>query len=332
MAAEVKVEPAQTRLAKELKHTSPLVGCRFDPSGKYVFASAQDNTLQRWEIDTGKKVAFAGHKSWVRGLAFCKASNTLFSADYTGKILAWDAAADKPEPARTVEAHAGWVRALAVSPDQKLLASCGNDNMIRLWSVSDGTLVRELAGHACHVYNLAFHPSGTHLTSIDHLGNVKVWNVARGADERTLDAKILHKYDQTFAADIGGARGMTFSPNGKTLACAGFTNVSNAFAGVGEPLIVLFDWASGKQSLLKPAKAFRGTAWGVVWHPSGHVIGVGGGNGGELWFWKADQEKALFTLKLPNNARDLDLHPGNQLVAIPFFDGAVRLYDVTAKK
>ena len=90
------------------------------------------------------------------------------------------------------------------------------------------------------------------------------------------------------------------------LACAGITNVSNAFAGVGNPLVVLFDWASGKQKqLLQPKVKFQGTAWGVIFHPAGFLAGVGGGNGGMLWFWKPDASKDFFTLKLPNNARDL---------------------------
>ena len=49
-------------------------------------------------------------------------------------------------PLRTVEAHQGWVRAVAVSPDGKLLATCGNDNLVKLWNAADGTLVDELRG------------------------------------------------------------------------------------------------------------------------------------------------------------------------------------------
>ena len=90
-----KVDPAKTKLVKELKHNSPLIGCRFDPAGRFVFAGAQDNTVQRWEIATGKRTAFEGHKSWVRALAF--AGDTLFSADgwhlegcpAVGPALAW---------------------------------------------------------------------------------------------------------------------------------------------------------------------------------------------------------------------------------------------------
>src|SRR5947209_10296689 len=104
------VDPARTRMVQELRHNSPLLGCRFDPSGRFVFAGAQDNTVQRWELVTGTKLSFAGHKSWVRALAFEAAGKTLFSADWAGRILAWPIEAVKPVPRLNIDAHKGWVR------------------------------------------------------------------------------------------------------------------------------------------------------------------------------------------------------------------------------
>ncbi|HEY7311721.1 MAG TPA: WD40 repeat domain-containing protein [Gemmataceae bacterium] len=326
-----KIDPAKTHLLKEYKHTSPLIGCRFDPSGRFVFAGCQDNSVVRWHLENGKKTLLAGHKSWLRALAFAAKEKLLFSGDYAGRVLVWPADADEPKPVHTIEAHRGWVRALAVSPDGQTLASCGNDHLVKLWSVPDGRPLRELAGHACHVYNTAFHPDGKHLVSADLKGVVKVWDLAKGESVRELDAKVLHKYDPSFKADIGGVRGMAFSPDGTLLACAGITNVSNAFAGVGNPLVVLFDWAAGKpKQLLKPKVAFQGTAWGVAIHPAGFVAAVGGGNGGILWFWKPDNAQDFFNLKLPNNARDLDLHSDGHRLAVAFADGAVRTYGMEA--
>ncbi len=263
----------------------------------------------------------------LRDLVLGKSQKLMFSGDYAGRILAWRTDADEPRPVLTLEAHRGWVRALAVSPDGTILASCGNDNLVKLWSIPNGEHIRELAGHTCHVYNVAFHPDGKHLISADLKGVVKAWDVAKGEAERELDAKILYKYDPSFLADHGGVRSMTFSDDGSLLACAGITNVSNAFAGVGNPLIVLFDYKSGKQKQqLRPKTPFQGTAWGVVIHPDGFIAGVGGGNGGMLWFWKPDNAQDFFSLKLPNNARDLDLHPDGRRLAVAFFDGAVRTY------
>ena len=68
--ASLPIDPAATRLLISFKHVSPLIGCRFDPSGRYLFVSAQDNSLQRFDLLSGARTAFLGHQSWVRGMAF----------------------------------------------------------------------------------------------------------------------------------------------------------------------------------------------------------------------------------------------------------------------
>lgn len=325
------VDPARTRMVQELRHDSPLLSCRFDPSGRFVFAGAQDNKVVRWELAGGRKVLLEGHPSWVRALAFHAEGRKLFSGDYAGRLLTWPLDADAPRPERAVTAHRGWVRSAAVSPDGRLLATCGNDHLVKLWSAGDGSLVRELRGHTQHVYSVAFHPTGQHLVSADLRGVVKQWDVARGAETRTLDAAVLFRYDPTFRADHGGVRSMAFSRDGALLACAGITDVTNAFAGIGKPAVVLFDWQTGaRRQVLRPQADFQGTAWGADFHPSGFLAAAGGGRGGALWFWRPAQERSFHTLNLPNNARDLHLHPDGRRLAMAFFDGAVRVYDMAA--
>jgi len=326
----VTLKPEDTRPAGEFKQPSPLLAARFDPTGTYAFASAEDNVIHRWTLADGKRVELKGHKSWLRGLAFSAKDKLLLSGDYTGKVFFWPVEGETPT--REVQAHDGWVRALAVNGGEAMLASCGNDRLIKLWSLPDGKPVRTLEGHESHVYNVAFHPTQPLLVSADLKGVVKVWQIEKGSVERELDAKLLHKYDTTFGADIGGVRSIAFTSDGKHLACAGITNVTNAFAGVGNPLVVLFDWEAAKVAqLLKPKQAFQGTAWGVVCHPDGHVVAAAGGNGGMLWFWKADKAEDLFAFKVPQNARDLALHPDGKRLAVPCADGVLRVYDATAK-
>jgi WD40 repeat protein len=321
------LNPTRTRMIQELRHVSPLLGCRFDPAGKFVFAGCQDNTVQRWELATGQRAGLTGHRSWIRALAFQE--GRLFSGDYNGKILIWPVDAEAPAPLQTIDAHRGWVRALAVSPDGRLLVSCGNDNLVKLWSTQDGSPVRSLAAHEHHVYNVAFHPGGEHLVSADLHGIIRQWNVATGAMARTMDCSVLFRYDPTFRADHGGVRSMTFNREGTVLACTGITNVTNAFAGVGNPAVVLFDWQTGnRKQIYRPQPAFQGTGWGVIFHPTGFVAAAGGGNGGALWFWRTNQANSFHTVTLPTNARDLDLHPDGRRLGLAFFDGAVRIYDM----
>ena len=142
---------------------------------------------------------------------------------------------------------------------------------------------------------------------------------------------VLFRHDKTFRADNGGVRSMAYNADGSLLACAGIANVTNAFAGIGTPAVVLFDGQTGqRRQVLRPQADFRGTAWGVGFDQSGLILGVGGGAGGALWFWRADQAQAVHTVALPANARDLALHPDGRRFAIATFDGVVRVYDMGA--
>jgi WD40 repeat protein len=121
---------------------------------------------------------------------------------------------------------------------------------------------------------------------------------------------------------------MAFSADGTRLACSGITNVSNAFAGVGNPAVVLFDWKDGKSKLMKTKEAFQGTAWGVAFHPDGFVVAAGGGSGGGAWFWK-DDVVSVHSLKLPSGARDMALAPGGGRFACAGSNGTAYLYTFT---
>lgn len=334
MAEDHLLDITKTHIVHDFKHTSPLMSCRFDPSGRFVFAGAQDYQIWRWEPATGKKVALADVNTWVRGIAFGNGGKTLITGGFDGRLIWWPVVADKPAPIRSIDAHHGWVRAVAVRPDNSLVVSVGNDLVVRLWNMTDGKLVREMAGHKSHIYNVAFHPDGQQLATGDLMGNVIHWDVETGRQVRTWEAKALHKYDKTFKAEIGGFRAMDFSGDGNRLACSGITNVTNAFAGVGNPIVVVFDWKTGKQHIEHLSKKkLRGVAWGVALHPNGTTIAAsGGGGGGFLLFWKADAKEEFHQVKLPDTARDLDLSSDGLHLATAHHDGHLRICRMDAKK
>ncbi len=326
-------DPAQSHVVKSLAHTSPLISCRFEPSGKFVFAGAEDNRVWRFELATGTKTELASHDSWVRSLGFSTAGDVLVTGGYDGRLIWWPALAEKPTPARTVEAHQGWIRALSVSADGQFVATAGNDKKVKIWQMSDGALVRELAGHESHVYNVAFHPNGKDLVSGDLKSQYIHWDATTGEVKRKFAIASLHKYDAGFLADIGGPHSMAFSRDGKLLACGGITEVTNAFAGVGNPAIVLWNWDEAKEVVTHLTKAkINGVAWGAIVHPEGFTIGAtGGGGGGHLFFWKLDQKDEFFTLNLGNTARDLAIHPDGVQLATAHFDKNLRLIKMGPK-
>lgn len=312
----------------ELKHSSPLLACRFDPSGKWLITASQDNSLQRWDLSDSKKVDLAGHSSWVRAMTFTDDGKTLLTGGYDGQIISWPIASGQPEPSRQIRAHDGWVRSMGFHGGK--IISGGNDGRVSIRNAIELTEEKAWQAHDCHVYQVAFSPDGGKVLSADHKGRVKVWEPdGKLVTEFVLPG--LHKYDTGFRADIGGVRSWAFSPDGTKLACAGITNVSNAFAGVGNPLIILADWTTGKVRLeLKPKEAFQGTMWGVAWNKAGFITGAAGGNGGMLWFWKPDQSNEMFAHKLPENSRDLAQSADGKKLAVAFQGGTVRVYPLTA--
>ncbi len=328
-----KADPAQTHLEATWKHARPLTACRFDPLGRFVFTGAEDFFIVRWNLADGKPTPFEGHGSWVRALAFSPDGETLYSGGYDGKLIRWSVTADKPVPLQKIDAHNGWVRGLVSSPDGKLLASCGNDNLVKLWNAADGKLLHEFKGHESHVYNVAFHPSGTSLASCELKGVFKHWDIATAKEVRSLTAPALHKYDTTFRADIGGARSLAFSGDGKLLLAGGITNVSNAFAGIGNPAAVSVEWDTFKVKTQHGGKEkISGVIWGLNWHPDGYWVGLSGGSGGGmLYFWKNDAADEFAKFKLPDTGRDLDLHRDGLRVAVAHFDGNVRIYRLGPK-
>jgi WD40 repeat protein len=330
----MNIDPTKTHVVLEHKHTRPLVACRFDPAGRYVFFGAEDNLVHRFDLASKAVTALAAHDSWIRALGSSPSGDALYSGGYDGRLAWWPAADEKPQPIRVIEAHQGWLRALAVSPDGLRIATCGNDNLVKLWEAADGKLVAQMAGHAAHVYNVAFHPSGESLVSCDLKGGLKEWDVSTGQLKRDLaTATALYKYDTSFRADIGGARSIAFRADGNQLAVSGITNVTNAFAGIGNALVVLFDTTTGKVALqLETKEKVNGTAWGVAHHPDGFWIGLsGGGGGGWLYFWKGDVANEFFKLKLPSDGRDLALSPDKTRVAVAHSDMTLRLYALHAQ-
>ena len=322
-------KPEAPRLIQTFSQKRPFQSCRIDPTGDFVFGGGQDNTIHRYDLVFGTSIPLAGHKSWIADFDFQPGSNLLISAAYEGKLQWWNEPQATPGSIRIVAAHKGQVRSISFSRDGQYIATAGNDKLVRIWRTADGAMLKELAGHTSHVYNVSFHPNGKHLVSGELLGILKQWEVESWQFVRDFDAKPLHKYDDTFKADCGGIRGMDFSPDGRYLAVGGIGEVTNAFAGLGKPTVLIFDWLTGQRLHLLNSKAnFQGSVWGLQFHPSGSfLVGVGGGGSGGMWFWDVEAGTALLDVPLPSVAYDISFHPDGLRMALACYDNSIKIYD-----
>ena len=192
-APSQKVDPTAAKVVNQWKYDpSPLIACRFDPTGRYVFAGGSKTI---WSCGSAcEPVSSCRWRGMTVGCAigFSSSGKRCWTAGYDGKLIEWDAEAESPVPLRQIDAHQGWIRSLDVSPDQKLLATGGNDHVVRIWDVGSGQIRQTCAGHDRHVYSVLFSPDGKLLFSGDLRGAVKRWDVETGAELSTLDAKQLY--------------------------------------------------------------------------------------------------------------------------------------------
>lgn len=323
--------PKSIRLLATFAGEYPRWSCRFDPAGRYVYAGAQERNIQQCDLISLRQQPLVGHRSWVRRMTFVPGTGALVSGDYTGRVIRWSPTTADPEALQTISAHRGFARAVAISPDGQWLVTGGNDLVVRVWETDSGRLVAELPGHKRHIYNIAFHPAGRSFVSGDLMGVIKQWSTGDWQHERDFTGgELLVGWEGKFQADCGGIRGIDFSPDGRTLAVAGVSEVSNPFAGIGKPTVVLFDWKTAtRQRVLTPKSKITGHAWGVRWHPSGRfLVAACGLSQGTLIFWHPDAAEPFHEFKLPQVAYDVDLHPDGLRIAVAQFDKTIRVYDI----
>ena len=298
-----------------------IVGARFSPSGRLLVGGGLDARVRRWELESDKAIelkALDGHHGWVGALGFNPLGTRLFTGDSWGQLRAWALDELHPTPTWIQEtAHDGWLRDLQVSPDGQTLVTCGRDQVVRFWSVDDGSLQRELRGHGQDVHCVRFSPDGQTLVSGDARGVVKHWDLASGNCLGEFDASVLYLLHRL--QDVGGVRVLTFDKNGQTLACGG-TTPKNGGSVQGTPTILLFDVDSRalkhSLSLGEPTQCL---VHDIHLHDEGFVMAVTSGTPGQgqLIFQRPEDDEPFYLNTKMQNCHSLSVHPdGSQLAVV----------------
>jgi len=208
--------------------------------------------------------------------------------------------------------HTDDIRAVAFSPDGRLLASCSGDDSIILWDVASGKELRAIESDTLVVNSVAFSPDGKTLASAGPDGGpsnrvggiIKLWDIVSGKELKAL------KNPEEFSAFS-----VRFSPDGKRL------------VSVGDKTITMWNVESGQIIGILKGDATRA----AVFSPDGRMLATAIDNVIKLWDDQTGRE--LKTLSGHNFLiSSLVFSPDNKkLASAGLYDG-VKLWNIASGK
>ncbi|KAK1947870.1 Transducin beta-like protein 3 [Phytophthora citrophthora] len=219
-------------------HTDIVMALAVSPDGRWLVSASKDRTARLWDLrPTGDKktkkilprcvATCAGHTEALGAVAISQratsfATGAAFfvtgSSDKTLKLWSLQplagayAASSKPSPTEltistlgAVKAHEKDVNAIAVSPNDRFIASASQDKLIKVWHSQQAgagrllTLAGVCRGHKRGVWAVEFSPVDQCLASASGDKTVKVWSAKDFSCLKTFEGHTASVLNVQFA-------------------------------------------------------------------------------------------------------------------------------------
>jgi len=217
------VTAAPVEVAVLRGHDAALRQVAFGPDGRTLASRSTDGVARLWNLDRpaaepAALETFGGRELAVdvpvafspdgRYLASggCLEGQTFYCS--RSAVLVWDLADSTRGPIE-LDTGTGPAADVAFSPDGRILAAGGEDDVILLWSVADlAAQPTALRGHTADIVALAFSPDGHYLATGGRDSTARLWDMA---DLAAAPAVLSH-------GSAGAAQPLAFSRDSRYLA------------------------------------------------------------------------------------------------------------------
>ncbi|MGI9061515.1 MAG: protein kinase domain-containing protein [Ktedonobacteraceae bacterium] len=209
-------------------------------------------------------------------------------------------------PIFTYRVQKSGVKAVAWSPDGKLIASGGIDHTVHIWNAVSGDEILKppYSGHSAELNAVAWSPDGKFIASGGGDKTVRVWNAATGKD-------LLPPYTQHQAT----VRSVSWSPDGKFIA-----------SGSEDKTVHVWNAASGIDLPFSPYTDYSGKVISVAWSPDGQYI-ASGSLDSTVKIWSLATKKLIRTYSHhTNQVWSVGWSHDGQRIASASVDGTVQIW------
>lgn len=174
---ELRVWKSNTRkMASNLKeHKARVNDIWLFPNDQYAISASRDRCLMTWDLAREERLTQHREKhGGIHCLAVASDETTVITAGEEKTLTYWDLR--KMDAIRRVPLDEE-VKSLALSPDNRWLATAGTGLVVKIWDANQAVEVSKASGHSRTVEKLSYSPDGKQVISVGLDHSCLVWNV-----------------------------------------------------------------------------------------------------------------------------------------------------------
>jgi WD40 repeat protein len=275
-----------------------ILAIKIDPRGKWL-ASATEANVILWRLDGAHVVSETLYDGAiaVTDMAADPSGNFLAWTTKKGDVTIWEVARSLPKV--FTDQHSKWSLAVAFSADGTQFATAGDDGLLVVRNVADGSITTKFQTNRANLWSISFDGLGEHIATASVDGPVDIWSIyvdrpdASGVSLSLVPDKrwkVKYSPDGRWLA-VGSWRGTIALWDGRSLAYRGtidandqrindivFPKTSSTLFTVNESGVIR-QWELNEiRSMFNAAQADRRDVIAGVYSPDGSKFAAGGAN------------------------------------------------------